>query len=295
MLSLIGFLMTPLLSGTLRSMANYSFSDVMVRSTIIAEMQPFYHGLMGWVSAALVLFLAICVIRNYTAQNSTARNDAAGQKSEDRKSLGLGELIWLIGSGLLLFRYGRMAPIFALIGAPWFAVAMPKMSDRVLAKTAVLALIGIVLAAGTARIAGAFPRTSESLSAWLNRHGPGFPAYPCGAADYVQANVPPASGRLICEFPWGGYLEWRLGDHFQTLMDGRTQVFSADFWKDAYFGSADDRRKLLESARADAAIVPRERSEFLQTLQEMKWRKVYEDDFAEVLVPPVPRKIETSN
>ncbi|MDP9173760.1 MAG: hypothetical protein M3O30_07825 [Planctomycetota bacterium] len=271
-LSTLGFLMTPLLPGAVRSIVNYSLNDIMVRSRVISEMQPFYHGVMGWVSAGLVVMLFVLLARRYFAR--------------PRKTLGLGEFFWLAGSAVLLLRIGRMAPVFALIASPWFAVVMPTMSDRILTRSIIWGMLGAVLFAGAIRIAGAFPRESMSISTWLNRHGAGLPAYPCAAADFVEQHVAPVSGRLICEFSWGGYLEWRLGNHYQTLMDGRTQLFSADFWRSAYMGSMEDRARLLKSTGADVAVIPRQRSLFLKTLQDLNWQTVYEDDFATVLIPP---------
>jgi hypothetical protein len=266
------FLMTPLLPGMIGAILNYSFNDVMVRSGMISEMQPFYHGTMGLISAGLTALLLICVIRSHLPGA--------------RKHLGLGELFWLAGSALILLRVGRMAPVFAVIGAPWLAATLPALSDRVLSKLVVIGMIAAVLIAGTVRIISAFPDRSEPLSAWLNRNGPDCPAYPCAAADFVESHIASTAAtpaRLICEFSWGGYLEYRLGDRFQTLMDGRTQVFPTEFWHDAYFGSPEDQRRLLMLSQADVAIVPRQRSAFAKTLLKMNWKVVYEDEFAQVL------------
>jgi hypothetical protein len=126
------------------------------------------------------------------------------------------------------------------------------------------------------------------MEAWVNRHGPDARGYPCDAAAYVDAHVEPRTGRLISEFDWGGYLEWRLGDRYQLFLDGRTQLFTPDFWQATYLGGVDERRRFLADVRADAAIVPVGTSVFRHSLVRLGWKSVYRDpeNRAEVLVPP---------
>jgi len=268
--------MTPLLPGMVRSVVNYSFSDVLVRSPVIVEMQPFYGGTMGHVSAALVLLLAALTLwrlRPVSLGGQTVR-------------VGVGELIWLAGSAILLLRFGRMAPVFAIIASPMLAATLPGFSERVLVRPLVMILIAGVLAIGSFRIVRAFPAASLPISAWLNRQGPAAAGYPCAAADFVDSHIESKTGRLICEFPWGGYLEWRLGNRFALLMDGRTQVFSADFWKSTYLGTAQDRQRIISTASADAAIIPAGHSLFAADLLALHWKPIYHDDRAMVMVPP---------
>jgi hypothetical protein len=264
--------LTPLLGGTLRAVFNYSFHDVLVRSAVIVEMQPFYAGTMGHISAALAILLAVLTFWRILRPRDVR--------------LGTGELIWLAGSAILLLRLGRMAPVFAIIAAPMLAATLPNLSQRVLGRAAVMAAIALILVMGTWRIARAYPPASLPISTWLNRNGPEAAGYPCAAADFVQRHVPPRTGRIICEFPWGGYLEWRLGDHFTLLMDGRTQLFPADFWKSTYLGSNQDRQRLIRAAAADAAIIPVHHSLFAADLIALHWTTAYRDDRAAVMVPP---------
>jgi hypothetical protein len=270
LLSLIACCLTPLLPGALRSVLDYSMRDVMVRSGTIAEFRPFYSGIMGNVSAAFVAALWIGVVRHRIRQ----------------PRIPLGEVLWLAGSTALLFLMGRLSPVFALIAAPAFAATLPRLSDRILARPPIVAALAVVLALSAWPVARAFPRPGQSLSLWLNRHGPDAPNYPCLAADFVDRNIPAQTHHLICELTWGGFLEWRLGDRFQTLMDGRTQLFAPEFWNVVALGSPDQRKQFLAATHADAAVVRAGRSAFGQILTELNWKIVYRDDFAEVLVPP---------
>jgi len=279
LLSLAACCMTPLLPGALRSILDYSTQDVMVRSGTIAEFRPFYSGIMGNVSAAFVAALWTCILWHRIRP----------------PHIPLGEVLWLAGSTLSLFLMGRLSPLFAIIAAPAFAAAIPRLSDRILARPPIVAALAAVLALSAWPVARAFPRHGESLSLWLNRHGPDAPNYPCQAADFVDRNVPAQTHHLICELTWGGFLEWRLGDRFQTLMDGRTQLFAPEFWSVVALGSPDQRKKFLAATHADAAVVRAGHGAYGKILNELNWKTVYRDDFAEVLVPPAQFEIRDPN
>jgi len=271
-LTSLGCCMTPLLGGTIRAVLDYSAHDPMVQAGAVAEFRPFYLGVMGNISAVFLMILIACVIYRMVRP----------------PRFPLGETIWLAGSTLLLFRMGRMAPIFAIIAVPAFAAVVPSLSDRILTRRPIIVALGVVVALCAVPILRAFPRGDQSLSAWLNRNGPDAPNYPCKAADFVDTNISGQTRHLLCDFTWGGFLEWRLGPRYQTLMDGRTQLFSPQFWRSAALGSADQRRNFLAAIPADAAIVRAQKSPLSDALTALKWKVVYRDQFAEVLVPPQP-------
>lgn len=266
-LSAIGCVMTPMLPGMIGAITHYTMRDPMVASKIIAEMQPFWHGGMGKIALLLVATLAIRLGLRH-------------------RRLRIGELVLLAGNAVLLLYLGRLAPLFALIAAPAFAVTLPHLSDRALGRPLLRIALGTILAIGLLRTLNAFPRADADLSAWLNRHGPAAPGYPVNAAQFVAAHIPTGQGRLINEFNWGGYLEWKLGDRFQVLLDGRTQLFPPDFWNDVYLNGDESRRRYLTTIRADAAILPADKSCFKGTLVSLGWRTIHRDDRAEVLIPP---------
>jgi hypothetical protein len=263
-------LATPLLAGTLHSIVEYSTGDVMVRAGGIAEFRPFYLGILGNITAGIVIALLVSAV----------------WRSFKSPRMGLGETVWLFASAVLLFRMGRFAPVFAIIAVPTLAVVLPRLSDAILSRPAVVVLLAAVLTLSIWKVASAFPPSSEPLAAWLNRNGPDAPNYPCAAADFVAQNVSPQTHHLLNEFTWGGYLEWSLGSRYQTLMDGRTQLFSPGFWNSTMLGSAEDRAHFLSSTPADAAILRTSKSKFEPILTHLGWKIVYRDQFAEVLTPP---------
>jgi hypothetical protein len=263
----IACLATPMLRGVIGAIFHYQSHDPMVASGEIAEMRPFYTGATGPFSAAIVLSMLGCAIRR-------------------RQMLRPGEWIWFATSLALLFRLGRFAPPFAIVAAPIFALTMPRLSSRVLNKRPVEAVMAIVLLIGVARIGLSFPRANMTLDKWLQRQGPDIATYPCGAADYVQANIHPTTGKLINEFTWGGYLQWRFAGRYQTLLDGRTQLFSPEFWHATYLGTEQDRADYLSKIHADAAILPIKNSKFEKVLEQQGWQIAYRDPWATVLIPP---------
>jgi hypothetical protein len=259
-------LATPMIRGFPAAVMHLQF-DPIVTGPVIAEYQPFYRGGLGMVAALIVGALVLSAYAN-------------------RKLLRAGDVIWLLLAFAMLLRMGRFAPIFAVGAAPVFAVALPRLSERLLGRPALFAIVAVVLAAGTWRIGTSLPGEAHTLDHWLNRHGPDAPGYPSDAAAYVEANVRPVTGRLINEYTWGGYLEWRFRDRYQALLDGRTQCFSGEFWRLTYLAGDEARRDFFSRIRADAAILPARRSLFRDALVDLGWTSVYADARAEVLLPP---------
>ena len=264
----VACLLTPMLPGMLASMWSYEANDPMVAQHLIAELTPFYSGQMGWLSVAVVgAGIALCIW--------------------NRRMLRAGEWVWLLLGLLLLFRMGRFAPLFVLIASPIVAVALPRMDGLTLEKPAIRFALAILLAIGLVRVSVGFPSTAMPLDRWLNRMGPATPGYPCDAAAFVSDRIEPRTGRVLNEFTWGGYLEWRLGPRFQTLMDGRTQLFPPTFWNSTCLATPAAYRLYLSNTPADAAIVPLDKGSLRTAVTAMGWQRVYSDDRAAVYVPGV--------
>jgi hypothetical protein len=265
--TVLACLATPMLPGLLKTLFFYSANDKMVAGPVIAEMQSFARGPMGWVAAVGVVgMLTIIAFRARWVKT--------------------GQLICIAAVTLLMLKLGRFAPLFALAACPALAATLPGLKDRLLAKPAVILLLGSIVAIGSGRVVRSFPGRSVGLSDWVNRHGKGTPGYPCAAADFLDHSLPHPSGHLINEFSWGGYLAWRLQDKYQVLLDGRTQVYPDSLWQATYLGSDTDCQKFLAGLTADAALVPAGKSLFRHSLIQLGWRSVFKDDRAEVLVPP---------
>ena len=263
----LAYLGTPMLPGLLRTVFFYGSKDQMVKGPVIAEMQSFAGGQMGFVALITVGGAFICMISHW-------------------RRLRIAEVLCFGAGSLLLFKLGRFAPVFALAMCPVLAATWPAMKDRMLSRPAICAVLGVILAIGCARLAGAFPARDRTLSSWLNRHGPDTPGYPCEAADFVKVRIVPSTHRLINEFSWGGYLGYELGNKYKILLDGRTQVYPAHLWEATYLSDESKQMEFFSGITADAAILPAGKSRFRDVLTKLGWTRGYRDDRAEVMLPP---------
>ena len=254
---------TPMLPGAIATALHYNAADPMVASNFITEMRPFYTGGTGHISLAIVVLIAVLCVWQ-------------------RKSLSVTDWLWLGLSLVLLFRLGRFSPVFAIIAMPIATRSLPFLGGSALRKPIVkIALIGVI-GAGITSVASAYP-WDASFDAWLNRNNA---TYPTAAADFMDAQIIPREHQLINEFNWGGYLAWRLGDRYQVLMDGRTQLYAPAFWYQTHLGNTAARTAFLKTVRADAAILPTHDSAFEAVLIQLNWSIAYRDDLSIVLIPP---------
>lgn len=255
---------TPMLRGTFAAILEYAIANPLTRTPMIAELEPMYRGLLHQLTLALVLAILACAIA--------------------KRTLRPGEYLWIGGMLLVWIKCGRAAPIFVPIFAFTMSGALPRLADRVLGAKWLNVAVPSILLIGTIRILIALPDNAH-IESWLNRRGEDLPGYPTAAADFVDASVHRQTGKLINEFDWGGYLAWKLPE-YQVLLDGRTQLYSAEFWQAAYLSDARQTRQLLSTIQADAAILPTGRSRFRDSLSQLGWKPVFKDARAEVLVPP---------
>ena len=270
----VACLLTPMLKGTIHTAWFYQHADAMVAGPIIAEMRPFLKAPGGIPFGIIIGLLMATAWRN-------------------RSRLELADWLWMGLGMVLLLRLGRFAPLFAMLSMPAFARGLNLFSDRVLGRPALRVALAGVLLIGCVRVGLAFPRTVDGMDQWVNRHGPDAPGYPTSAAEFVQANVRPRTGHLINEFTWGGYLSWRFGGQYQVLLDGRTQLYSREFWRSAYLGDEPSRSRWLSQIPADAAVLPVERSVFASILFDQGWTIAYRDQRAQVLLPPAVQVADT--
>jgi len=193
---------TPMCAGMFRTMWHYQFHDAMVASGLITEMQPLYAGIGGIVTIVVLNALTIWAMVH-------------------RHRVRVGEWLWFFAAAALMIRLGRFVPLFAIIAAPVLATALGPLSDAALRKKPMtIALFALfIICAG--KLIYLFPK-SPQMNDFLTRDET-F-RYPTAAADYIDHNIQPRSGRIVNEFTWGGYLAWRLGSHFQVFVDGRTQL-----------------------------------------------------------------------
>jgi len=276
------FLATPMLPGMLAQAWRYQFADLLVRSGVISEMTPFYRGTpLAWVAVSFVVATLACAVWQ-------------------RRRLRAGELLWVAGAFLVMLRLGRFAPIFSIFAIPTLAATAPRLRDNVLATWVAHLTLAAFLITSAIRTFCVFPPVTMPMATWLNRLEADDIGYPTAAADFVANHMHARTHRLINELTWGGFLEWRLGDAYKVLLDGRSQLFPSEFWNRTYLGTPDQREAFLATISADAAILPNKGSIFHDALLGLGWKPVFTDKLSEVLVPanqdmanlrPVPQPI----
>lgn len=257
---------TPMLPGVIEQVLNYNGGDVMVASGFIREMQPFYAVDLGWLMLGVFLVSMFFVIRN-------------------RREVGLANLFWFVASSVLLWRLGRFAPVWAISAVPVVLISLPAWNGVVIRRPIVSRIALAVLLIGVIRLGMALPRVDSDLNQWMIERPDEQGGYPVRATAFVEREALMPRGRVINEFNWGGYLAWRFGERAKVFMDGRTQLYSSDFWRETCLGEPDAARPILMQAQAEVAILPVRKSRFESVLKSIGWREVYRDDLAVVLVP----------
>jgi hypothetical protein len=260
-------LATPMLPGMIETVVHYQFGDPMLHAGVIGEFAPIYSTGLG---VGLLAIVGLLLVR-------------AGTR---RSEMSLGEWIALLISIALLLKLGRFAPLFAIVGIPLLSVTAPTLRDRVLSKYGVRLMLALCVGFALGKILLALPDRTTTADQWINRHGPEVPGYPVEATDFIAKNVTAQSHHLINEFNWGGYLAWRLGDRYQVLMDGRTQLYSPNFWEAMYVNPKAQIQSALADIDADAAILPAQNSRLESVLVANGWRCAHRDARATVFVPP---------
>ena len=266
---------TPMLPGCIRNAIWFQRGDPMVAHALVTEIVPFHAGLLGKVLALAVATTIVLAIAR-------------------RRDLGWENLFWLAAGVAILFQMGRFATVYALIACPMLAATWPRMSDATLGRSKVRLAMAAMLLIALARVGIGFPRAHTTMDAWLARNGDDDGLrYPTAAANYVESHVAPTRGRILNELTWGGYLIWRLGDHYKVFMDGRTLIYAPEFWERLYVDGPDARRAMLREQRADVAIVPTTGGVLREPLLELGWRPVHADSRAIVLMPPAQDRVAT--
>lgn len=105
---------------------------------------------------------------------------------------------------------------------------------------------------------------------------------PTAAADFIASARP--SGPLYNPYEWGGYLVWRLYPDYPVFIDGRTDVYDADFFAEYLRLAAGlpDWAAILERHGVRLVLAPTG-SPLAGTVQaDGGWQRVYGDEVAEV-------------
>lgn len=269
----LGLILNPFGPDLLRVAARYTFEDVMARSDLILEMQPFYRlGPVVVIGSLSLLLWAL--IGMYRAERRSAARD----------------LPMLALAVALLAAKGRYAPLAVLVLAPlaarygpWPTFSRPWRNRlRAVARGGVL---GLLLTAGV-QLPRAIPRGD------LDRYLENRSDYPVAAAQFVRDSLNIQGGRLINEMGWGGYLIYALWPRYRVMIDGRTQVYPEAVWRAIYVNSdRSSKAAFFRTTAANAAVLARGSSWQAILERDLRWRRVYGDSIATVWIPPDGRVV----
>lgn len=278
-LSIPATLVTPHGFGLWRYFRGYGPSSAHL--TRIGEWaSPDFHQNM-----ALLLFVMFCV---------TLMLLAPRRPTTTRCWLFLG----LLGSLLISLRHVVFfAPVAALAVAPCLGSALERLGGwlRGLVPRVVGSLqrheemargvrLQVVTVAGClgVLVSGLFP---SLRTPWLaERMSTSRHHFPVGAVDWLQKENP--TGRIFAPYRWGGYLLFRLPDR-QVFIDGRTNLYGSDLWRDyqAVMTPFRNWKEVLERWEVSTALMYRY-SPATVNLEQAGWKVVYQDDLHQVLRRP---------
>jgi hypothetical protein len=159
-----------------------------------------------------------------------------------RRSIDLTDLLLVSGMLYLALLAGRNVALFALVAPPVLTRHAQAVLDDLRGRYPRLlrqldgeveherrwapALNGLLLAlvAVAAALKMSIPLSASTNEALAVR------GMPVAAAEYLARAQP--SGPLYNPYEWGGYLVWRLYPEYPVYIDGRTDIYSAEFFSE---------------------------------------------------------------
>lgn len=200
-----------------------------------------------------------------------------------RERLTLFELGTYLGSLALGLTMQRNMALFAILGAPVVARRLDALLPSAVRRERGVDGLPLrvlhlgLLAGGLLYATSLAPRSSR----WPDVVEAG--RFPVAAVDFVAARYPGA--RLFNDFDWGGYLIYRLYPSTRVSIDGRTQVYEGilrDYMRTWFLAPGWER--WLDECDPDVVVWPVEEPLARVLGHSPRWRIVFEDDLAVVLV-----------
>jgi hypothetical protein len=205
-----------------------------------------------------------------------------GISMKSKEQISTVNLLLCLGFGYAVLHAVKQVTYFALVSIPVLSqllvsvipqrIKIPK-SNRVIRSGAlVIALCcGSILFAGISQLPEK-QRKAESMY------------FPEAAVDWIAENKP--EGNVFNAYNWGGYLIWRLYPEYRVYIDGRCDMYEADFLKK--YGDIRQIRSgwqtTLEEEHINWVFIEKE-SYMAEVLKNTpNWQKVYEDDMSIIYI-----------
>jgi hypothetical protein len=211
-----------------------------------------------------------------------------GLALKSRLRLTATEILLLLAFGYLAWSSVRaivwwglaFAPVLARLLGSVLPNRMPSGRDRPLINGLILVTIAFV----------AFVSLpwNKALLPFLPANKLGFftDDTPVAVGDYLRTHDPPATGLMLDDQNWGGYLEWAAWPRHQVFLDGRIELHPPQVWfdyLDVVFPST-RWRALLDQYDISYMVLSKDEHPDLvaDVRQTPGWRLDYEDDQAVV-------------
>ena len=193
------------------------------------------------------------------------------------------ELLLLVGASAAAMYSIRHAQFLSVVGAPilaerlgdlWRAPEQEGRAERPLSPlmekglwvvaAGLVALLGVRVSAVARRV----PEAEREL-------------YPSAALAFMEANG--LGGRVFNTYHWGGYLIWR---GHPVFIDGRAEVYGDEVLNEYMKAQGVDKdwEEPFQRYGVDVALIQSDSSLAVVMRESERWRAVYEDDLATVLI-----------
>ena len=161
--------------------------------------------------------------------------------------------------------HARFGPNFARLSRP----AQRPFRLAHLLNWLILVLVGVAAALKVVYVA------SPDLNAGLATRG-----MPVEAAGFLAEQRP--AGLIYNPYEWGGYLSWRLYPDYPIFVDGRTDLYSDDFFRDylQLAGGAEGWLALLERYGVELVLTQPDSPLAARVAGDRGWTEIYADPVA---------------
>ncbi len=236
-----------------------TISDPAMQELIVEWFSPDFHNLI-WLPFGLLVLSLI------------------GFGSAGKKSVSLTRILLVVVATFAAFRSVRHIPLFAIASAPILAdliatsikVNAGKEAGKPLFRWLNTVLI-LAVFVGAGVVLSRLPQEQSKKE---------FETFPAGAVTWLLENRP--AGRLFNSYTWGGYLIWKLYPDYPVYIDGRADVYGAEFFSHfaSIYSAEDGWEQALDATGADLVLVEDDCRLARELTQSSQWQVVYQDDLS---------------
>ncbi|MBP9041203.1 MAG: hypothetical protein KBF64_05450 [Anaerolineaceae bacterium] len=195
-----------------------------------------------------------------------------------KTSVSLTRILLVVVATFAAFRSVRHIPLFAIASvpiladliAPFFQLSVGKETGKPIFRwlNAVL-ILAVFIGAGV--VLSRLPQEQSKKES---------ETFPVGAVTWLLENHP--DGKLFNSYTWGGYLIWKLYPDYPVYIDGRADVYGANFFSHfaSIYSAEDGWEQALDDTGASLILVERDCRLASELRKSTQWPVVYQDDLS---------------